>query len=168
MIYPINEAVSALIESFTDQETGELIEGMTEERMTEAIDRLQMDFNEKVDALCSAAKNYKAEAADIKDEKMRLAKRQSNAEKAADRTRRFLGYLLQGQKFKNAKHSLYYQASKKLTIDDRAQLVLWCKINAPEFLYEPAVREEEVKKAIINGRDIPFAHVEENRTVIVR
>lgn len=168
MIYPINQMIDSLMESFIDPNTGELVDGVTEETMAEAISKLQIDFNEKVDSLCSAAKNYKAEAADIKDEKMRLAKRQSSAEKSATRAKRFIGYLLDGDKFKNARHDVYYLTTQELVIDSEEDLVQWCKVNAPEYLNKPTVRVDDIKKAMKAGREIPFAHIQNNRSVVLR
>ena len=168
MIYPINEQITALMESFINPDTGELLDGVTEEMMEESIKGLEMDFNEKIDSLCCAFKNLKAEAADIKDEKMRLAKREASAENGRDRTKRFLAYLLQGEKFKSAKNSLYYTSSEALEVKDENELVQWCKMNAPGFLNEPTVRIDDLKKAIKNGLDCPFAEIKKNNSLVVR
>lgn len=168
MIYPINEMISNLMESFTNRETGELIDGVSEETIEEAIGKLQIDFNEKVDALCGAAKNYKAEAADIKVEKMNLAKRQSSAEKAAERVRKYLSYLLDGEKFKNGRHNVYYLTTQELVVDSEEDLAQWCKMNAPEYLNKPTLRIEDIKRDMKAGKEIPFAHLKNNRSVVVR
>ena len=166
MIYPISEAIDRLLESAVDEDTGEL--KFSDEELEAKIEELQMSFDEKVDSLCCAAKNAKAMAADIKDEKMRLAKRQKSEENASERAKRFLAYLLKGDKFKNARHNLYYLSSQELVIDDAEQLIAWAKMNAPRFLNEPTLRNEDIKRAIKNGMDIPFAHIKENKSVVIR
>lgn len=168
MIYPLNEMLENLMESFTDPETGELRQGVTDETIQTAIEHLQMEHDEKVDAICSAVKNYKAEAEDIRVEKMRLAKRQKSAENKRDSAKRFLAWLLQGEKFKNQRHNLYYQRSEELVIDSREDLVEWCKVNAPGFLNEPTIRIDDLKKAMKNGTAVPFAHLQENKNMVVR
>ena len=166
MIYPINQMIDELLASAVDEATGEV--KLTDEELEAKIAELQMDFDEKVDSLCSVAKNAKAEAADIKDEKLRLGKRQKSAENEGERAKRFLAYLLQGEKFKNARHNLYYLSSQELVIDDEAELLKWCKANAPGFLNEPTLRIDDIKKALKNGADIPFAHIQQNRSVVIR
>lgn len=166
MIYPISEAIDRLLESAVDEETGEL--KFPDEELEAKIEELQMSFDEKVDSLCCAAKNAKAMAADIKDEKMRLAKRQKSEENASERAKRFLAYLLKGEKFKSARHNIYYLSSQELVIDDREKLIAWAKINAPGFLNEPTLREADIKQALKNGCDIPFVHIQNNKTVVIR
>ena len=46
MLYPISEQIAALLESVYDPETGELLDGTTEEDLQAAIQNLQMDFDE--------------------------------------------------------------------------------------------------------------------------
>lgn len=166
MIYPISEAIDRLLASAVDEETGEL--KYSDEELEAKIEELQMSFDEKVDSLCSVAKNSKAMAADIKNEKMRLQKRQKSEENASERAKRFLAYLLKGDKFKNARHNLYYISSQQLVIDDEEQFIAWAKVNAPGFLNEPTLREADIKQALKNGSNIPFAHLQENRNVVVR
>lgn len=166
MIYPMNQMIQALLEKAVDEETGEL--KYTEEQLEQQVQELQMEFDEKVDAVASALKNYKAEASDIKDEKLRLANRQKSAENSRERAKRFLGYLLQGEKFKNARHNIYYTKSKELVIDDEEGLLAWAKANAPGFLNEPTIRVDDLKYAITNGLDCPFAHIQTNTNMVVR
>ena len=116
----------------------------------------------------SVLKNYKAEASDIQDEKMRLANWQKSPENSRERAKRFHGYLLQGEKFKNARHNIYYTKSEELVVDDEDGLLAWAKANAPGFLNEPTVRADDLKKAIKNGLDCPFAHIQTNTNMVVR
>ena len=101
-------------------------------------------------------------------EKMKLTKRQTSAENQRDRTKRFIAYLLHGQKFKNAKHSLYYLNTESLEITNEDDLVQWCKANAPGFLNEPTVRIDDLKQAIKRGLDCPFAKIQKNNSLVVR
>ena len=166
MIYPINQSIENLLLSAVDQETGEIV--ISDDELEAKITELQIAFEDKVDALCCVAKNAKADAADIKDEKMKLQKRQKSEENTVERAKRFLAYLLQGEKFKNARHNLYYQTSKELVVDSEDDLIKWCEANAPEFLNKPTLRNEDIKRAIKAGREVPFAHIQENRSVIIR
>lgn len=168
MIYPLNQQLEDLLESFVDPDTGEIREGLTEEAMQEAVEQLQMEHDDKLDALCAMAKNYKAEASDIREEKMKLAKRQKSAENAFERAKNYIGLLLGGDKFKNPKHSVYYLTTQELVVDDKEGLLEWAKVNAPGFLNEPTIREGDLKQAMKNGLNIPFAHLQENKNVVVR
>ena len=166
MIYPISESIERLLASAVDEDTGEL--KFTEEELEAQIEELQISFDEKVDSLCCVAKNSKAMAIDIKDEKMKLAKRQKSEENTSERAKRFLAYLLKGEKFKSARHNLYYQTSHELVVDDYEKLLEYAKECAPGLLNEPTLRLDEIKRLVKGGLYIPFVHIQENKTVVIR
>ena len=166
MIYRLDELIQQAMDSAYDPDTGELL--VEEEDLFNKIQQLAADFDLKIDNIASEIKNLKAEAADIKDEKLKLAKRQAAVEKRMERTKRLLAYLLQGEKWKNGKHSISYRKSDRLVVDDETDLLNWCKVNAPGFLREPEMMLGDIKVAIRNGEAIPFAHVEDQNNVMVR
>ena len=166
MIYPIAEMMERFFASIVDEETGEVL--MTDEEMQTALDGLQMDFDEKIEQLRNEVINLTAEAEALKLEKTKLDKRKKSAENGAERAKRFLAYLLQGEKYKKGAVSISYRKSDKLVIDDEAELLKWAKMNGPGFLKEPELREGDIKTAIKNGAAIPFAHVEMKNNVQVK
>ena len=71
-IYDIDKAIEACV----DKETGEIIDA-------EALDKLKMERDQKIENVACWAKNLEAEAKAIKEERMALAKRQLAAESKA-------------------------------------------------------------------------------------
>lgn len=167
MIYPINEMIDRLLAEAVDEDTGELL--FTDEELEEKIEALQMSFDDKIDSLACAVKNLKAEASDIREEKMKLAKRQSSVEKELERTKRFLAYLLKGDKFKNGRHSISYRKSVEVVVEED-EFINWAQNNAPELLIsrEPDPDKKAIKAAIESGTEIRYASLRENNNIQVR
>ena len=165
MIYRLDEQIAQALESAYDPETGELL--IPEEEMFARIEKITADFELLIDNIASDVKNLKAEAADVKDEKMKLAKRQAQLENRAERAKRLLAYLLKGEKWKNGRHSISYRKSDELVVDDK--FVEWASMNAPGLLkLEPEVRKTDVKNAIKNGTVFEFAHIEQKNNIQVK
>lgn len=165
MIYPIDQMIDDLIVSSLDPETGELI--LSDEELEAKINDLHMSFDEKIDQLASEVKNLKAEAADIRDEKMKLAARQARVEKQMERTKRFLAYLLRGERFKNGRHNISYRKSEELVLDEN--FIPWAEANAPGLLrIEPEPRKADIKAALKNGLVFDYAHLEEKSNIQVK
>lgn len=168
MIYRLDELIERELAAFYDPETGEVLDGVTPESMAETVALLAADYDLKIDSIASEIKNLKAEAQDIKDEKMNLAKRQGVVERRMEHMKRLLAYLLGGEKWKNGKHSISYLKSDKLIMDDEESLREWCKVNGRGFLKEPEMMLGDIKIAIRNGEDIPFAHIEAYNNIQIR
>ena len=165
MIYRLDEQIAQALESAYDPETGELL--ISEAEMFAQIEKITADFELLIDNIASDVKNLKAEAADVKDEKMKLAKRQAQLENRAERAKRLLAYLLKGEKWKNGRHSISYRKSDELVVDDK--FVEWASMNAPGLLkLEPEVRKTDVKNAIKNGTVFEFAHIEQKNNIQVK
>lgn len=166
MIYPIAEMMEQFFATIIDEETGEVT--MTEEEMQTALDGLQMEFDDKIEQLRNEVINSTAVAEALKLEKQKLDKRKKAAENSADRAKRFLAYLLQGEKYKKGAVSISYRKSDKLVIEDEEKLREWAKHNRPGLLKEPELREGDIKTALKNGQDIPLARVEQKNNIQVK
>ena len=165
MIYRLDEQIERAIASAYDHDTGELL--ISEEEMFQQIENIKADFDTLIDSIASDVKNLKAEAADVKDEKMRLAKRQMHLEARAERAKRLLAYLLHGEKWKNGRHNVTYRKSEELVIDD--DFVEWASLNAPGLLkLEPEVRKTDVRNAIKRGTVFEFAHIEQKNNIQIK
>lgn len=173
MIYPLDQQIEELLASFVDEETGEVV--ASDEEMTAAMERLQMDFDEKIKALrnscLTAALNAKcigAEASALYQESQAARKRANSEENKSERIKRFIAWLLQGETYNKDGVRISYRPSDKLVIDDEEKLREWAKHNGPGFLKEPELREGDIKTAIKNGSDIPFAHIDHRKNVQVK
>lgn len=170
MIYPLDMQIEMLMASFVDDETGEL--KSTEEEMNAAIESLEMDFDKKILALRNSfletelnAKKISAEAKVLRDEAANVQKRANAAQNKADRIKRFIAYLLKGEKFDKDGARISYRKSEECVLED--DFVAWAKAAAPELL-DIKPRKADVKAAIKAGADIAFAHLEERSNIQVK
>ena len=171
MLYPINEQIDALLASFVDEETGELT--CSEEEMQQQIEALQLSFDEKIKALRNSyladklsAELVSAEASALWKAQQEKSKQAKAIENRAERTRRFIGYLLHGEKFDKDGVRISYRKSEITVIEDG--FVEWAKTYAPALLKYPEVRRQDVMTALKNGAALEFAHIEEKRNVQVK
>ena len=171
MIYPLNQMIENLMASFVDEETGEML--CTEDEMNEAMANLEMDFDKKILALRNSyletdlnAKRVAAEAKTLRDEAVNVQRRANALQNRADRIKRFVAYLLQGEKFDKDGVKVSYRRSEECVLDN--SFTEWAISNAPELLkWEPS--KTAVKDAIKSGlyEDIP-AHIEERRNIQIK
>ena len=164
-IYPIDETIERLLESFIDAETGEAL--YTEDEMNAKIEQAQMEFSELILNLRNEVINRTAESEALKAEKLKLEKRQKQSAEAAARAKRFLAYLTKGEKYSDGIVKINYRKSDGLFIDDRDALMAWVT-DHNRFLKEPELREGDIKQAIKNGEDIPYVHLEERNNIQVK
>ena len=166
IIYPISEAIENLLASAVDEETGEVL--LTEEELQEQLERLQIDFDQKIVELRNAYINLTAEAAALKAEKLNLAERQSKAEKAAERTKRFLAYLLKGEKFQSGVCKIGWRKSEELVCDDG--FVEWASEHCPYYLNfrQPEPRKADLKQAIKQGTKFQFVSLVEKNNIQIK
>ena len=165
-LYPINEAIDNLIANSLDEETGEMI--LTDEQLATALDSLRLEFDDGITSLRNEFINLNAYAEALKAEKQSLEKRQKTAERQADRVKRFLAYLLKGEKYQNGTVSITYRKSTEAVIDE--QFISWAEQNAPGLLKyeEPKPRKMDIKNALKAGKEIPFTHLETRNNIQVK
>jgi len=171
MIYPLDNMISGFMLTCIDNDTGELF--CTEEEMQEGIKNLEMEFDRKIIGLRNLylsleldAKKVDAEAELFYNEYKDKKKRASSLHNRAERIKRFIAYLLQGEKFEKDGAKISYRKSDECVLDDN--FTEWAIENAKELLkWEP--RKTDVKEAIKSGlyEDIP-AHIEERRNIQIK
>ena len=165
-IYPINEQLEMLIASFVDPETGEVT--ASEEEMQAAIEQAQMDFDDKIVDLRNEYINRMTEAAAFQKEKLRLADEQKRAERSAERVKRWIAYLLKGEKFQKDYVKIRYIRSEEVNVDDG--FVAWAKENFPSLLSQkdPEPNKTEIKKAIKAGLELEHASINQKKNIQIK
>lgn len=166
MVYPISEAIERLMAEAVDIETGEIL--LTDEELQQKLDCIQMEFDSKVVELRNEYINLLAEADAIKAERQKLAKRQKVAEAAAERTKRFLAYLLKGEKFQNGAAKISYRRSEEIVCDD--DFIEWAAVHCPDYLNykEPEPRKTDIKNAMKRGEVFEHVTLQQKNNIIVR
>lgn len=166
MIYPISDAIERLLAEAVDEETGEVL--LSDEELQQKLDQLHLDFDSKVIELRNEFINRTAEAEALKAERQKLAKRQKAAESSADRARRFLAYLLKGERFQQGAVKISYRKSEEVVCDD--EFIEWAAVHAPDFLSykEPEPRKADLKAAIKRGEVFEHVQLETKNNIQVR
>lgn len=166
MVYPLSEQIENMLSECYDPETGELL--VPEEEMFAEIERLRMDFEEKLDGIVCEIKNLQADAAAIKAEKDMLAERQRKAEEKGERLKRLMAFLLNGEPWKNARHRVSYRKSSVVVLDD--DFVEWAEENAPDLLRrkDPEPRKAEIAAALKAGFEVGHAHMETRNNIQIK
>ena len=170
MLYQLDIQIEMLMASFVDEETGEA--NCTEEEMEKAIAELGMEFDKKILALRNSyletelnAKRISAEAKVLREEAANVQKRATALQNRADRIKRFLAYLLNGERFEKDGAKITYRKSEECVIDDK--FLVWAKNNRPELL-DMRVKKADVKAAIKAGDKLSFAHIEERSNIQIK
>ena len=150
-LYEINAALMQAYDDAVDQETGELIEN----EAYKAIDGLQMALEEKTESVLLWIKNLQADAEALKKEKQAFADRQSRVENKIESLKKYVGGVLEGQKFQTARVSASWRKSDAVEYDGDVFAL-------PEDYIkysEPTVDKVALKKALKNGEKIKGARL---------
>lgn len=159
-IYDIDQRILELV----DPETGELLD-------FDAFADLQMEREKKIEAMAMWVKDLAATASAIKAEIDTLTERKKAAERRCESLKRYLSYILRGEKFSTARCSVSFRSSTSVQVDDQEQLVRWLEQNGLDSCIkykEPEVSKAEVGKLIKSGMPVPFAHLENRQSVGVK
>ena len=158
-LYEIESDINQILEQAIDPDTGEIVdEGKLDELKT-----LDVEKNDKIEAVGLFYKNTLAEAEMIAKEKKNLEARQRVAERKAEGLKIYLAKALNGEKFKTPKISISFRKSEKTEITDATKI--------PEaFLRypEPEPNKVEIKKALQAGIEVPGAKIIENISTIIK
>lgn len=150
-LYAINDLITQAFESAVDLETGEIVNA----EAYEALDSLQMAFDQKAEGILLWIKNLTAEAEALKKEKLAFAERQSAAERKAESLKKYISGVLCGNKFQTEKVSVTWRKSEAVEYAGNVY-------DLPEELLkykEPEINKTELKKRlkageIINGAEL--------------
>lgn len=171
MLYPKDEMIEQLLSSAVDEETGEML--LTEDELAEKIAAVEMEFDEKIKFLRNSylsdqmsAECLFAESSALYKMQQEKSKQAKVAQNRADRTKRFLAWLLKGEKYEKDGVRVGYINRKDTVIEDG--FVDWAIHNAPGLLNEPTVKKLALTQALKAGNFIEFAHLEDKKYVVVK
>lgn len=172
MLYPLNEQMEQLMESWTDPETGELLPEITDEVMKEQVEKLEIDFDATILSIRNSymttmvnANCIKAEASELYRMQQEVSKRAKTELNKAERKKRLLAYLLHGEKYDKNGCKISYRKSEETKIE--SGFINWALCNRPDLLsYD--VKTSDIKAAIKSGEDIEFASIEQKNNIQVK
>lgn len=141
-----------------DEETGEIID-------IEKLGALEMERDAKISNIACWIKELKAEANAVKTEKMNLEKRQKACINKAEQLTSYLGYILNGQKFKDGRCSISY---RKSTSVDVAKDIDLQKVPECYLKIERELKVSEIKEALKNGIEVDGCSLVEKQNIQIR
>ena len=171
MVYPKNEMIEQVLAQAMDAETGELL--LTDEELAERLAAVELEFDDKIKALRNSyladkliAECVAAEASAIYRAQQETSKRAKSIENRAERTKRFIAYLLKGEKFEKDGVRISYITRQETVIDDG--FLDWAIHNAPGLLNDPTIRKKDLTDALKAGEHIECARLEPKKYVQVK
>lgn len=159
-LYAINDLITQAFESAVDMETGEIVNA----EAYEALDSLQMAFDQKTEGILLWIKNLTAEAEALKKEKLAFAERQSAAERKAESLKKYISGVLCGNKFQTEKVSVTWRKSEAVEYAGNVYDL------PEEFLKykEPEINKTELKKRLKAGEVIAGAELVQRNNMQIK
>ena len=167
-LYDIDEQIAALDgaaedDMLIDAETGELIS------VSQALDALRMEREAKLENVACWVKNLSAEADAIREEENRLVKRRKAAETKAANLKAWLLAAMTREdgttdKLKTGRVVVSVKRNPPSTVVDEALLPSTYKV--AKITYQP--NKELIKRELLAGGEVPGAHLEYGRSVIIK
>ena len=167
-LYDIDAQIAALEDAaeddmLIDAETGELIS------VSQALDALRMEREAKLENVACWVKNLSAEADAIREEENRLVKRRKAAEtKAANLKTWMLAAMTHEDgttdKLKTGRVMVSVKRNPPSTVVDEELLPSTYKV--AKITYQ--ANKELIKRELLAGGDVPGAHLEYGRSVVIK
>ena len=117
----------------------------------------------------------KAEAEQLKAEKLRLAKRQAQKERAAERLEQYLLNSMQAigrEKIDKPQAVIRVKKNPESTvIDNEKSFIEWAKTKGYNELLkykDPEVKKKEVKELLKRNVELPFVHLERKTKIDIK
>jgi|GEM_PF-343349 len=165
-IWQIDRRMLEIGDRAEDPETGEILD----EELYAELEALEMARPEKIENLALWIKDLQAFAADLKEEKLALAKRQGQVEAKAEKLRGWLMQFLHGEKPKSAKYQVRYNTTQAAVVTDEQAAIDWLWDNGYEeaVKVDTSVKKDALKKILKGGADVPGACLEERVSMTVK
>ena len=167
-LYDIDAQIAALDgaaedDMLIDEETGELIS------VAQALDALRMEREAKLENVACWVKNLSAEADAIREEEIRLVKRRKTAETKAANLKSWLLSAMTREdgttdKLKTGRVMVSVKRNPPSTVVN--DLLLPSTYKVAKITYQP--NKELIKRELLAGGEVPGAHLEYGRSVIIK
>ena len=168
-LYDIDAQIAALEDAaeddmLIDEETGELVS------VAQALDALRMEREAKLENVACWVKNLSAEADAIREEENRLVKRRKAAETKAANLKAWLLSAMTREdgttdKLKTGRVMVSVKKNPPSTVVDDEALLPWAYKTVKEIV---AQDKAAIKAAILAGEEVPGAHLEYGRSVVIK
>lgn len=150
-LYQINADIMNAFENALDPETGEIVDMAA----YAAIDNLQCELNEKIENILLWIKNLQSDAEALKKEKMAFADRQARTEAKAESLKKYVSWVLNGQKFQTERVSALWRKSEAVEFSGNVNTLPESCIK----IADPVVDKTALKKLLKSGTEIKGARL---------
>ena len=150
--------IDALFEDSVDPETGEIINPAFEEELA----KLMQDRDVGLEQIALLYKDTKLELVALKEAEKDVQKKVTSAERRMEFCKSFLTMQLNGEKFKTALVSVYYQTTSSVDIQDESA------IPAEYIKTVSTPMKTEIKKAIQAGKEVPGCVIMKTTSTVIR
>ena len=167
-LYDIDAQIAALEDAaeddmLIDEETGELVS------VAQALDALHMEREAKLENVACWVKNLYAEVEAIREEENRLFKRRKAAEKKAENLKAWMLAAMTREdgatdKIKTGRVSISVRRNPPTTICDD-ELLPWAYKTVKQVIMPD---KAAIKAALLAGQEVPGAHLEYWRSVVIK
>lgn len=141
----------------------------------DTLDGIEEEFEIKAVNIAVIVKSIKAEAEQLKAEKLRLAKRQAQKERAAERLEQYLLNSMQAigrEKIDKPQAVIRVKKNSESTvIDNEKSFIEWAETNGYNDLLkykDPEVKKKEVKDLLKRNVELPFVHLERKTKIDIK
>lgn len=141
----------------------------------DTLDGIEEEFEIKAVNIAVIVKSIKAEAEQLKAEKLRLAKRQAQKERAAERLEQYLLNSMQAigrEKVDKPQAVIRVKKNSESTvIDNEKSFIEWAETNGYNDLLkykDPEVKKKEVKDLLKRNVELPFVHLERKTKIDIK
>ena len=157
-IYDIDRALIECI----NEETGEID--------AERFEELQMQRDEKIGGTARWILDLKGDILKLKEEEKRLADKRHVLENRVESLKRYLGYALNGEKWKDEVVSVGYTKSTKVEIENEESFIEWASKGHKDYLRQkaPEIDKTAIKNAIKSGEEVEGAKLVETVSIKIK
>lgn len=156
-LFEIDKAIETFFEENVDPETGELLN-------IEQLDELQLAREQKIENVGLYIKNLEAEADAVENQEKVFADRKKRIRKKIEGLKGFLGYALNGQKFKTDRVEMSFRKSESVLIKDEYLIPdEYC-----EFTMVRKPNKKNLKDALKKGKELMGVELVEKQNVQIK
>ena len=155
-LFEIDKAIQDF-EFEVDEETGEILN-------PNALEELEMAREQKIENVGLYIKNLEAEATAVENQEKIFADRKKRIRKKIEGLKGFLGYALQGEKFKTDRVEMSFRKSESVLVKDEYLIPdEYC-----DFTVMRKPNKKNIKDALKHGKELMGVELVEKQNVQIR
>lgn len=144
-----------------------------EEAVTDTLEAMEGEIDEKCDNTACYIKDLIAQAANIKEEIKTLTARAKALENRAERLKDYMVYAMDrigASKIETARNVIKVSVSHPTVIRDEAAFLKWAQENGSDLLSfkQPTPDKTAIKDAIAEGREVPFCYIDDKKNICIK